>query len=86
MFSEVPQIARNWWMFVVLGFICLVTGILAIVWPDITLLTLVRSAGARSMPASETAPCSQSSKLPSEVVNEREAIARVERAVVGRQR
>jgi uncharacterized membrane protein HdeD (DUF308 family) len=45
MFSEVPQIARNWWMFVLLGLICLVTGILAIVWPDITLLTLGILAG-----------------------------------------
>ena len=40
MFNEVPQIARNWWMFVVLGVICVATGIAAIVWPDITLLAL----------------------------------------------
>ena len=40
MVSEVPQIGRNWWLFVVLGLVCLVTGILAIVWPGITLLTL----------------------------------------------
>jgi uncharacterized membrane protein HdeD (DUF308 family) len=40
MFSEVPQIARNWWMFAVLGVICVATGIAAIVWPDITLLAL----------------------------------------------
>jgi len=40
MFSEVPQIARNWWMFAVLGVICVATGIAAIVWPDITLLVL----------------------------------------------
>jgi uncharacterized membrane protein HdeD (DUF308 family) len=40
MFSEVPQIARNWWMFALLGFVCVVTGIAAIVWPDITLLAL----------------------------------------------
>jgi len=40
MFSEVPQIARNWWMFALLGVICVVTGIAAIVWPDITLLAL----------------------------------------------
>jgi uncharacterized membrane protein HdeD (DUF308 family) len=40
MFNEVPQIARNWWMFVLLGLICVVTGIVAIVWPDITLLAL----------------------------------------------
>jgi uncharacterized membrane protein HdeD (DUF308 family) len=40
MVSEVPQLGKNWWLFVVLGVICLVTGILAIVWPGITLLTL----------------------------------------------
>jgi uncharacterized membrane protein HdeD (DUF308 family) len=40
MFSDVPQIARNWWMFAVLGVICVATGIAAIVWPDITLLAL----------------------------------------------
>jgi uncharacterized membrane protein HdeD (DUF308 family) len=40
MFSEVPQIARNWWMFALLGVICVITGIAAIVWPDITLLAL----------------------------------------------
>ena len=40
MVSEVPQIGRSWWLFVVLGVICLVTGILAMVWPGITLLTL----------------------------------------------
>ena len=40
MFSEVPQIARNWWMFALLGLICVATGIAAIVWPDITLLAL----------------------------------------------
>jgi uncharacterized membrane protein HdeD (DUF308 family) len=40
MFNEVPQIARNWWMFVLLGIICAATGIAAIVWPGITLLAL----------------------------------------------
>jgi uncharacterized membrane protein HdeD (DUF308 family) len=40
MVSEVPQIGRNWWLFVVLGLVCLVTGILAMVWPGITLMTL----------------------------------------------
>jgi uncharacterized membrane protein HdeD (DUF308 family) len=38
MLSEVPMLARNWWMFVVAGLICVATGILVIVWPDITLL------------------------------------------------
>jgi uncharacterized membrane protein HdeD (DUF308 family) len=49
MASEVPQIGRNWWLFVVLGVICLITGILAIVWPDITLLTLGLFAGVYLM-------------------------------------
>jgi uncharacterized membrane protein HdeD (DUF308 family) len=40
MVSETPAIGRNWWLFVVLGVVCLATGIIAIVWPDITLLTL----------------------------------------------
>lgn len=40
MVSEVPQIGKNWWLFVGLGLICLVVGILAMVWPGVTLLTL----------------------------------------------
>ena len=40
MVSEVPEVGHNWWMFVVLGVVCVVTGILAIVWPGITLVTL----------------------------------------------
>jgi uncharacterized membrane protein HdeD (DUF308 family) len=40
MVSDIPELGRNWWLFVVLGLVCLVTGILAIVWPGITLLTL----------------------------------------------
>jgi uncharacterized membrane protein HdeD (DUF308 family) len=38
--SEVPQIARNWWLFLVLGIVSVIAGILAIVYPDITLLAL----------------------------------------------
>ena len=45
MVNDVPEIGRNWWLFVLLGLICLVTGILAIVWPGITLLTLGIIAG-----------------------------------------
>jgi uncharacterized membrane protein HdeD (DUF308 family) len=40
MVSEVTAVARNWWLFVVLGVICLVVGVMAMVWPDITLLAL----------------------------------------------
>ena len=49
MVSDVQEISRNWWLFVVLGLICLVTGILAIVWPEITLLTLGILAGVYLM-------------------------------------
>lgn len=45
MISEVPSLGRNWWLFVVLGASCLAAGVAAIVWPDITLLTLGLLAG-----------------------------------------
>src|SRR4051794_7052693 len=45
MVSDVPEIGKNWWLFVVLGVICLITGLLAIVWPGLTLLTLGIFAG-----------------------------------------
>jgi len=45
MVSEVPAIGRNWWLFVVLGAVCVAVGIMAMVWPDITLLTLGIFAG-----------------------------------------
>jgi uncharacterized membrane protein HdeD (DUF308 family) len=38
--SEVPQITRNWWLFLILGLVSVIAGILAIVYPDITLLAL----------------------------------------------
>jgi uncharacterized membrane protein HdeD (DUF308 family) len=38
--SEVPQITRNWWLFLILGLVSVIGGILAIVYPDITLLAL----------------------------------------------
>jgi uncharacterized membrane protein HdeD (DUF308 family) len=38
--SEVPQIGRNWWLFLILGLVSLCAGILAIVYPGITLLAL----------------------------------------------
>jgi len=40
MVSEVPAIGKNWWLFVVLGVICVAVGIITIVWPDKTLLVL----------------------------------------------
>jgi uncharacterized membrane protein HdeD (DUF308 family) len=45
MISDMPELGRNWWLFVVLGVVCVVTGILAIVWPGLTLLTLGIIAG-----------------------------------------
>ncbi|MBE2316065.1 DUF308 domain-containing protein [Solirubrobacter sp. CPCC 204708] len=45
MISEVPSVARNWWLFVVLGAVCVATGIATIVWPGITLLALGLLAG-----------------------------------------
>ena len=45
MVGDVPEIGKNWWLFVVLGVICVVTGVLAIVWPGLTLLTLGIFAG-----------------------------------------
>jgi len=45
MINEVPAVARSWWLFVVLGVVCLATGIATLVWPDITLLTLGLLAG-----------------------------------------
>jgi uncharacterized membrane protein HdeD (DUF308 family) len=40
MVSEVPAIGKNWWLFVVLGVVCVGVGIITIVWPDKTLLVL----------------------------------------------
>ena len=45
MVSEVAAVAKNWWLFVVLGSICLIAGVLAIVWPDKTLLAIGIFAG-----------------------------------------
>jgi uncharacterized membrane protein HdeD (DUF308 family) len=38
--SDVPQIGRNWWLFLIVGLVSILAGILAIVYPDITLLAL----------------------------------------------
>jgi uncharacterized membrane protein HdeD (DUF308 family) len=38
--TGVPQIGRNWWLFLVVGVISILAGVLAIVYPDITLLAL----------------------------------------------
>jgi uncharacterized membrane protein HdeD (DUF308 family) len=38
--TQIPQIGRNWWLFLVVGLVSIVAGVLAIVYPDITLLAL----------------------------------------------
>ena len=43
--SEVPALGRNWWLFLIVGLVSIVAGILAIVYPDITLLALGIFAG-----------------------------------------
>jgi uncharacterized membrane protein HdeD (DUF308 family) len=51
MITEVEHVGRNWWLFVILGAVCIITGILAIVWPGLTLLTLGILAGIYLMVA-----------------------------------
>jgi uncharacterized membrane protein HdeD (DUF308 family) len=38
--DDVAQIAKEWWMLAVLGLVSLVCGVLAIVYPDVTLLAV----------------------------------------------
>jgi uncharacterized membrane protein HdeD (DUF308 family) len=43
--SPVPRIATNWWLFLVIGLVSAVAGVLAIVYPDLTLLAIGIFAG-----------------------------------------
>jgi uncharacterized membrane protein HdeD (DUF308 family) len=43
--DPVAQAATNWWLFLILGLVSVIAGILAIVYPDITLLALGLFAG-----------------------------------------
>jgi len=43
--SEVPALGRNWWLFLVGGLVSIAAGVLAIVYPDLTLLALGIFAG-----------------------------------------
>jgi uncharacterized membrane protein HdeD (DUF308 family) len=43
--SPVTPITENWWLFLVLGLVSTIAGILAIVYPDITLLAIGIFAG-----------------------------------------
>jgi uncharacterized membrane protein HdeD (DUF308 family) len=45
MVSEVPALGRNWWLFLVVGLVSIIAGVLAIAYPDITLLALGIFAG-----------------------------------------
>jgi uncharacterized membrane protein HdeD (DUF308 family) len=43
--SSVPRIAANWWLFLVVGLVSTIAGVLAIAYPDITLLAIGIFAG-----------------------------------------
>ena len=43
--DPVAQVAKNWWLFLILGLVSVVAGILAIVYPHLTLLALGIFAG-----------------------------------------
>jgi len=43
--AEVPALGRNWWLFLVAGLVSVIAGVLAIAYPDITLLALGIFAG-----------------------------------------
>jgi uncharacterized membrane protein HdeD (DUF308 family) len=43
--SPVPRVANNWWLFLIIGLVSTVAGVLAIVYPDITLLAIGIFAG-----------------------------------------
>jgi uncharacterized membrane protein HdeD (DUF308 family) len=43
--DPVARIAKNWWLFLVLGVVSVIAGVLAIVYPDLTLLALGIFAG-----------------------------------------
>jgi uncharacterized membrane protein HdeD (DUF308 family) len=38
--DDLTQIAKEWWMFAILGVVSIIAGVLAIVFPDITLLAV----------------------------------------------
>jgi uncharacterized membrane protein HdeD (DUF308 family) len=43
--DTVPRIGTNWWLFLVMGVVSTIAGVLAIVYPDLTLLALGIFAG-----------------------------------------
>jgi uncharacterized membrane protein HdeD (DUF308 family) len=42
----IKALTKNWWVFIVRGLIAILFGILALVWPELTLIVLVWSFGA----------------------------------------
>ena len=42
----IKALTKNWWVFVVRGLIAILFGILALIWPELTLIVLVWSFGA----------------------------------------
>jgi uncharacterized membrane protein HdeD (DUF308 family) len=47
--GEQVQLGKGWWAIVVLGLVSAVAGVLAVAWPDITLLTLALISGVNLM-------------------------------------
>src|SRR6266581_1216765 len=47
--AMVRSLGKNWWMFVVQGIIAILFGVSAIVWPGLTLITLVTLFGASAI-------------------------------------
>jgi uncharacterized membrane protein HdeD (DUF308 family) len=43
--DPVAQVSKNWWLFLILGLVSVIAGVLAIVYPDLTLLALGIFAG-----------------------------------------
>lgn len=44
--SLLPSLAANWWLFLLRGIVAIIFGVLAFVWPGITILTFVMFFGA----------------------------------------
>ena len=44
--AMVHALAKNWWMLLLRGIVAIIFGVLALVWPGLTLLTLIQLYGA----------------------------------------